>query len=254
MEACCVAGHGLVEDEVWVDGVRAVVARHPPGVLDAHAHETAKLVVLLDGGAAERIGLELVEHRRYEVVARSRLRAHENQYHACGARSLIVELDAAAKLHGHLEPAAAAMLGRRLVHAFHAPRASRRRQVSAAVSEIVAAFERPRRGAPAWLDAARERLFARLEDPPPLDELARALGVHVVHLAQAFRRQFAHTPMGYVRAHRVFRAVDLAARGAPLARIAAETGFADQSHMTRAITRARGAPPAALRRAMKPSP
>jgi transcriptional regulator GlxA family with amidase domain len=96
-------------------------------------------------------------------------------------------------------------------------------------------------------------LFERLADPPSLVELAQRVGVHAVHLAQAFRRRFGITPMGFVRGHRVFRAVDLIAAGMPLARAAADVGFADQSHMTRAIGDARRAPPATLRRLMRPN-
>jgi transcriptional regulator GlxA family with amidase domain len=59
------------------------------------------------------------------------------------------------------------------------------------------------------------------------------------------------TPMGYVRAHRVFRAVELIAGGSALADVAAAAGFADQSHMTRAIRDARAASPGALRRTMR---
>ena len=123
----------------------------------------------------------------------------------------------------------------------------------AIVADIVAAFERPRRGTPAWLDAARERLFDRMAEPPSLVDLAERVGVHAVHLAQAFRRHFGITPMGFVRGHRVFRAVELIAAGMPLARAAAEVGFADQSHMTRAIAEARRAPPATLRQLMRPN-
>jgi AraC family transcriptional regulator len=224
---------------------------HAVGVLGSHTHGTAKLVVLVDGGATERIGLELVTHRPFEVVARGRLRAHENQYHAHGARSIVVELDTPTKFDGYLDDASARRLGRRLAAAFSSP--DRRRLVPATVAEIVTAFERTPSSTPPWLDAARERLFERLADPPSLVELAQRVGVHAVHLAQAFRRRFGITPMGFVRGHRVFRAVDLIAAGMPLARAAADVGFADQSHMTRAIGDARRAPPATLRRLMRPN-
>jgi len=50
------------------------------------------------------------------------------------------------------------------------------------------------------------------------------VGVHPVHLAQAFRRRWNVTPLGYVRAHRVFRAVELIASGGALAEVAADVG------------------------------
>jgi len=249
--APCVAGHGTVLDELRIDGFRMVWVRHAPGLaIDRHSHDLAKLAVLVAGGATERIGQELIEHRRLEVVARERFRAHENQYHAHGACSLVVEL-ADLDVTGQLPPAAARAVGRQLVAAFRAPRGARARIVRSVTREALAALGhgRPRR-APAWLGHARERLFEQLANPPRLGELARVVGVHPVHLAQAFRQHWNMTPLGYVRAHRVFRAVELIAQGMALADIAAEVGFADQSHMTRAIARARQAPPGALRRCM----
>src|SRR4051794_40370777 len=90
----CVAGHGTVTDELRVDGIRAVRVRHAPGLtIHTHTHETSKLAVLLSGGGTERIGMDLVELRPFEVVARARWRPHENQYHAAGCESIVVELD-----------------------------------------------------------------------------------------------------------------------------------------------------------------
>lgn len=248
----CVAGHGTVLDELQVDGLRLVCVEHAPGLAIArHAHDMAKLAILLTGGATERIGMDLVEHRRLDVVAREKFRAHENQYHARGARSLVIELDDV-ELTGQLAPAAARLHGRRLVAAFLAPPSARARLVRAAVREVAAALhDTPTRRTPAWLARARELLFAQLAQPPRLADLAASVGVHPVHLAQAFRRRWNMTPLGYVRAHRVFRAVELIARGGALADVAAAAGFADQSHMTRAIRRARAASPGALRQTMR---
>lgn len=251
----CVAGHGIVLDELRVDGIRVVCVEHAPGLaIHRHAHDQDKLVILLTGGATERIGQALTEHRLLDVVAREKFRAHENQYHASGARSLLVELDGAT-LAGQLPPGAARQHGLRLVAAFHAPRSARARRMRTAVRDTVAALrEAPPPAAPRWLDHARELLFAQLVQPPRLVDLAARVGIHPVHLAQAFRRHWNMTPLGYVRAHRVFRAVEMIARGEALAEVAAAVGFADQSHMTRAIRRARAAPPGALQRTMRAAP
>jgi AraC family transcriptional regulator len=248
----CVAGHGRLLEEVRLDDARVTLVEHPAGlVIDRHAHDVAKLAILLGGGASERIGEELVEHVPLAIVARDRLAAHDNQYHAHGARSLIVELHDVHALPGALLPAEAVRYGRRIAAAFAAR--DRQRTLRAAIAAAVSALRvAPPVHTPAWLERAREALFAQIASPPSLSELARAVGVHPVHLAQAFRRRWHTTPLGYVRAHRVFRAVELMARGAPLASIAAEVGFADQSHMTRAIHRARQAPPGRLRQLRAP--
>ncbi|HEX3476177.1 MAG TPA: AraC family transcriptional regulator [Kofleriaceae bacterium] len=250
-----VAGHGTVLDELRLDGARMVSVHHAAGLaIDCHAHDMAKLAILLDGGATERSGADLVEPGRCEVLARPRWCAHANQYHAEGARSLLVELDDLPRpgTGASLAPAVARLHGLRLIAAFRARRSERTRLARAAIAGAVAALgEAPPPRTPAWLDHARELLFARIARPPRLDELARAVGVHPVHLAQAFRRRWGVAPLGYVRAHRVFRAVERIARGEPLASVALEVGFADQSHMTRAIQRARRSPPGRLRRTMR---
>ena len=255
----CVAGHGRVLDELRVDGARLVAVEHAAGLaIDCHSHDTAKLAILVNGGATERMGADLVEHARFELVARPRFCAHENQYHAEGARSILVELDELpgnAGLAGPLDPEVARLHGRRVADAFGARPSERARLAQAAIREVVVALgEAPLPRTPAWLERARELLFAQLAEPPRLAELARSVGVHPVHLAQAFRRRWNTTPLGYVRAHRVFRAVELIARGRSLAEVAANVGFADQSHMTRAIHRARQAPPGSLRRRIHAPP
>jgi AraC family transcriptional regulator len=244
-----------VLDELRVDGIRVVCVDHAPGLaIHRHAHDRDKLVILMTGGATERIGQEVIEHRLLDVVAREKFRAHENQYHASGARSILVELDGPVPT-GQLAPSAARQHGLRLVAAFCAPRSARPRRMRRAVAEVVAALREARPAmAPSWLAHARELLFAQQVQPPRLVELAAQVGIHPVHLAQAFRRHWNMTPLGYVRAHRVFRAVELIARGGALAEVAAAVGFADQSHMTRAIRRARAAPPGALQRTMRAAP
>jgi len=248
----CVTGHGAVLDELRVDGIGMRLVHYAAGLtIHHHTHDLAKLTILLSGGATERAGENLVEHESFAVVARNRFRIHENQYHARGARSLIVELEDVPALPGELSVEAARHHGRRLVSAFRAERSARARCVRDAVGDLIAAFhEAPPVSTPAWLEHARAQLFAQLAGPPRLEDLARTVGVHHVHLAQAFRRRWNTTPLGYVRAHRVFRAVDLIARGVPLVEVAADVGFADQSHMTRTIGRARRASPGTLRRAM----
>jgi len=252
----CVAGHGTLIDELRLPELRATEVHHAPGLaIASHAHDVPKLVVVLAGGASERHGLEVVDAAVFEVTARPRFLAHENQYHGRGAHSLIVECDALADPRsppGALDRATARRLGARLVAAFRGERTGRARRMRRAVDDVAQALRaaRPPSG-PAWLDAAREQLFAQIAAPPTLAELGDRVGVHPVHLAQAFRARWQTTPQAYVRAHRVFRAVEQIAAGGALAEVAAATGFADQSHMTRCIHRARQAPPGALRRAMR---
>lgn len=95
---------------------------------------------------------------------------------------------------------------------------------------------------------------ALLGDPDlPLAEWGEAAGLHPGSLSRGFRQQFGLTPAAFratARAHRAVRSI--AAGSAPLAGIAAETGFADQAHMSRAVKALTGHSPQRLRAFVSP--
>ena len=88
---------------------------------------------------------------------------------------------------------------------------------------------------PAWLRAAGERLLSDA-DAPSIGRLARELGVHRVHLSRCFARYFGMAPSVFRRRAMAARALSAALdRTDSLAGAAAAAGFADQSHMVRAV-------------------
>jgi AraC family transcriptional regulator len=106
-------------------------------------------------------------------------------------------------------------------------------------------------GVPAWLSEARDLLHERFAESLRLADVAAAVGVESDRLARAFRRVY-HQPMAtYVRRLRVSAAAELLVAGdePTIAAIAAEVGFADQSHLTRCFVRAIGTTPARYREA-----
>lgn len=118
------------------------------------------------------------------------------------------------------------------------------------LAEIAGAQTRERR-APGWLRRACELLEE--ETPASMRAVAREVGVHPTHLARCFRTMFDCTPGDYARSRRLARAAGRLKGGRhDISRIAFETGFADQSHLTRQFKRAFGLPPAAYRRAFAP--
>jgi len=110
--------------------------------------------------------------------------------------------------------------------------------------------ERSRTRAPAWLRSVEELLRARLDEPPSLGELGETVGVHPSYLARAFRGHYGCSVGEYSRRLRLAWAAEELSRGeAPLAEVAANAGFADQSHFTRVFRAELGAAPGAWRAA-----
>ncbi|MFA7263635.1 MAG: AraC family transcriptional regulator [Caulobacter sp.] len=97
----------------------------------------------------------------------------------------------------------------------------------------------------AWLDLAR----ARLASGAASTEVARGLGLHPVRFAALFRAACNEPPSAWRQARRLSRAVaGVVAGHGRLADLAAEAGFSDQAHLTRAMKAATGFSPGALRR------
>jgi AraC-like DNA-binding protein len=74
-------------------------------------------------------------------------------------------------------------------------------------------------------------------------ELVRAAGLDRYALSRHFRALYATSPHRYLLMRRLTRARALIGAGAPLADIAAATGFADQAHFSRHFKKAYGLPP-----------
>jgi AraC family transcriptional regulator len=105
------------------------------------------------------------------------------------------------------------------------------------------------RAPPPWLKTAQEMIRETRDRTLSVGAVAAAVGVHRVHLARAFDQWFGCSPGEFLRGRRLERAAALVGRdAAPLAAVAAETGYVDQAHMTHAFRAAFGATPGDLRR------
>jgi AraC family transcriptional regulator len=101
---------------------------------------------------------------------------------------------------------------------------------------------------PRWFVRAKERLQEEFRSRIRIADLARDAGVHPVHLARVFRQLEGRTAGDYQQRLQVRAACELLRDPEwTLAAIAAECGFADQSHFTRVLRRMAGITPARLR-------
>ncbi len=106
---------------------------------------------------------------------------------------------------------------------------------------------RPARVPDAALRAVRERLADERLDPPTLAELAAMTSLSRYQVLRRFAQEFGMPPHAWLLRQRAERARGLITAGIGLAQAAADSGFADQSHMHRVFTRQFGFTPGAWR-------
>jgi AraC-like DNA-binding protein len=119
------------------------------------------------------------------------------------------------------------------------------------VERVVPSGDATDTGLPRWLRAVREMLHECYSEPPALCEIARLVDREPTYVAAAFKRYFGTTVGAYVRALRVHRARALISDGErTFAEAAQQSGFADQSHFTRAFRSTYAVTPGDYRRRM----
>jgi AraC family transcriptional regulator len=101
---------------------------------------------------------------------------------------------------------------------------------------------------PRWLQTAKELLHDTCCETVSIAEVANAAGVHPIHLCRTFRRFFHCTPGDYLRQCRIEKAASLLRFGhRSIAQVACESGFGDQSQLSKAFRRKLGITPAEFR-------
>ena len=102
---------------------------------------------------------------------------------------------------------------------------------------------------PRWLLRAKELLHDQFRESLSIATIAAAANVHPIHLIRTFRRFFNFTPGEYVRNLRIESAAALlSARDLSIAQVALESGFSDQSQLSRTFKRRFGLTPSEFRR------
>jgi AraC family transcriptional regulator len=249
-----------------------------------HEHELAYVTVVLHGDYLEG-DRRLDEMRPFTAVFNPAGIAHSTVIGPKGASFFTIELhegnlrELGIRLPGRtvFDRGAGAMLwpGLRLYSAFKAQSdgapTSREDILEAYVLELLGAisaldstdstsrdfdsrgFESREASTPQWFRRVKERLHEDFREPLRMRDLARDAGVHPVHLARVFRKLENRTPGDYQQRLQVRAACELLRNPEwPLAVIAAECGFADQSHFTRVFCRLAGTTPARFRRVVAP--
>jgi AraC family transcriptional regulator len=227
--------------------------------LPRHSHPKATVAVILAGGFDGRYRTGQRECRPWSVVVEPAGEQHGNRFGPVETTILTVSpeahrlgpaLEAAARRFSFDRDPFAALIARRAIDELDRPDDVTPLAVEAAALEILARVTRTARHEhrPRWLDEARAFLHDRFAETLTLDEVAVAVDVEPERLARTFRRTAGEPIAEYLRRIRV----DAAARlletsNMPISQIAAESGFADQSHLTRWFGRYVGTTPARYR-------
>jgi AraC family transcriptional regulator len=123
--------------------------------------------------------------------------------------------------------------------------------LSLLLTTAVATGHEQSRHTPDWLMTAVEIVGDQATTQGlEIRDIAAQLGVHPVHLARAWRRYFEQSPGEAIRYRRADLAAAQIAKGLHLAEVAANAGYADQSHMTREYVHVFGVTPGTFRAAV----
>jgi AraC-like DNA-binding protein len=98
---------------------------------------------------------------------------------------------------------------------------------------------------------AREYLIERYAENVHLSELAHLAGMSQFHFSRVFAEQVGMPPHAFQTQVRVARAKTLLVEGLQISQVATQTGFADQSHLTRHFKRLVGVTPGCYRQSSK---
>lgn len=255
--------HAEARARLSVGGIVITDGDYRPGITIArHDHEAASICVVMAGSYQEGFGRHSRRVQAGSVIVHPAGEHHDEQHDPVQVRLLTIELSAAL-IEGlgregrvvseawHRVDYSAATLGCGLRRELGGGDATSALAVESIVMEMLALLGSHRaadaRGC-AWPALVRDRLEER-SATPGLNELAELAGVHPVYLARAFRRRFGCSIGTYARRLQVGRAaLMLEDPDVPLAAVASDAGFADQSHMTRLVREHTGLTPGAWRR------
>lgn len=229
-----------------------------------HWHETASFTLVLGGSYVEEFRSERFQCEFGSALYRPAGEIHRDRMSKAGAYCLMVEMP-----NEWLQRITAPNL------AFCRPRCGRNRGdfavrirrelaladelspvvLEALVVELACEARRDsfrEKHSPLWLRRLRERIDCEFASLPGLAAMARDAGVHVGHMARAFRQYFGCTIGEYARSRKIeYCCEKLRSESRSLCDLAASAGFSSQAHMTRLFKSQTGMTPGEFRR-LKP--
>lgn len=259
---------GLILSRRDINGLVLSEEVFTPGAgLPFHTHESASLCIALQGSCTELFRNENHRHivSGFHFLVPDNL--HSLKVHDEGLRCLTVDISAElmesareyslvldSSVHAHGGVAAGLLM--KLYREFRQADAASSIAIVGLTFETLAEVSRrqlkpERNKQQRWLNQAREFLQAHFNEPVSLLMVAQAVGVHPVHVAREFRRNYNCTVGEYLRKLRIEHACrQLSEQEFSLSQISIGAGFSDQSHFGRTFKRLVGMTPAEYRQCL----
>ena len=252
-----------------VGGLTLTEIVYPPGShVPRHSHELSQFCFVQDGAFSEVYGRKFREGRPLTLIARPPDEAHAHRFLNSGAHCFVIEierdflqrvrehslvLDDSAEFHGGL----LAWLAKKIYNEFRRVDQASSLAIEGLTLEMMAETSRRNvklleRRVPRWLEQAREFLHARFSETVALEDVAKSVGIHPVHLARVFRQTYCCTIGEYIRRLRIeFACREVSLTDTPFTEIAVTAGFYDQSHFSRTFKQIVGLTPREYRAAFR---
>lgn len=226
-----------------------------------HAHDHDQLCVVLEGHYEETCDARAVPLREGNVLWRPAGRIHANVVGPDDVEVMLVDIEPARSHRlglrvvrgaAYFMPGSFHEISRELEYEVHRSDHASRVAIEGLVCLLAARTGRlcalPQSTMPEWLRKAEELIRSQYVRGIGLSQVAAASGVHPVTVAVAFRRHFGKSVGDYVTDLRVAHArKELETTRRPIAAIAHEAGFYDESHMGRVFRRRFGVSPGTFR-------
>jgi len=235
--------------------------------LPKHSHERACFSFVLKGGFTEKYGNKIRQCEPSKVIYLPSGETHSDNFLSVGARALHVEIDLRWQMRfGEFTALLAdstdfqggiiASLFYKLYQEFGAKTdGATPLVIEGLILEIIAASLRnitektTKKGRVKDLERVRDFLHAHFAEQNSLARIAELTGMQPTYLARAFRHRYGCTVGEYVRRLRIeFACRELSDSEKPLASIAQNAGFFDQSHFSKTFKLLTGQSPAAYRK------
>lgn len=254
-------------------GFRITDALFPPSlILPSHYHQWACFAVVLAGSVDKTFPSKSYASLPSTIVTMPPQERHLDQFEKKGAHMLVVEpmqvseevLAPCRQLFdqiNHFRDADMTRIAWQISQELRSSDDASALAVNGLVLELLstavrstrkfsqaADFKRP----PQWLNQARELIHEQFRESLTIAMVATAVNVHPVHLSRTFRKFNGVTIGVYIRQLRLNWATSQITHSEkPLAIIAAQAGFTDQSHLTRLFSQHKGVPPGQYRQRLQ---